>query len=310
MSESESLMVLSGWDITIPPSAEQARQEVLNAMAAADLEGEIPQNGLGQGIAGEIAAVMSNVKTWMAEVERVSKALREPYFDHAKKIKATSDVFLMPVAERLAKLGQKLAEFEAEKKRVEIELERQRRAEAERLRREEEERQRQAEAERRRQEQAERDRIELLERDAKKASSEAQRKRLEDEAAEERKRQDEAQTARDNQRLAEQQQLAAIDTGGVRYDAPQTQGVSVKVAYEFEIQDPVALLKWCWDRKPAWINVPRLLESFYKRDITEYLNSATDRNIPGLRVYQAVAANVRRQRTPRALTVQSTKTEL
>ena len=308
---SESLILIDGWDVTIPAAAEQSRQSMLSLLESVDVEGQLPANGTGQCLADEIAAAMSQAKAWMAEVERVSKELREPYFQQSKKIKAASDTFVMPLAEVLARLGRKLAEYEAEKKRIEANLERQRQEEAARLRRGEEARQRAAEDERRRQEQAERERLAEIERATLAESNAKRRAELEAEAERERQRQATSDAEREKARLAEQEKLATIDNGGLRYEAPKTEGVSVKVSFEFEITDPLALANFAKQNGRGWINQERFCEAFFKRDITEYINCpGVDLDIPGLAIRRAVATTVKRAKGPRTLNVASTSVSL
>jgi hypothetical protein len=229
---SDALITLNGWFIDVTSRAEQARADMLAELEAADYDGELPQGAVGQQIASDMVLAIGRSKAFRAEVERVSKELREPYFNHAKKIKATSDLFVAPVAEVEARISQRLAEFEAAKRRIEIELERRRQEEAAK---------------------------------------------------------------------------AGVPVESItHYEAPKTEGVQVKVAYEYEVTDRRAFVEWCWRTGKAFINDI----TFFKRDVMEYINSQdVDRNIPGLRVYQAVGTTVKRAKGPRTLTVQS-KVEL
>ena len=304
-------MIIDGWQVFIPAAAEQQRQAVLDKLDQVDID-EIPANALGQSIAQEIVEALSEVKRWMAEVETVSKELRTPYFEQAKKIKATSDTFLLPVAQRFAQVDRKLAEYEAEKKRIEIQLERQRQAEADRLRREEEAKQRAAEEERRRQEQAERDRLAEIQRKALEATNAKLKAEAEEIMRAERERQAAAEAQREAERQAERDRLTTVDSQLVKYDAPKTDGVSVKVAYEFDITDPLALLVWCKANGRGWYNPERLADCFFKRDVMEAINSPgfDYASVPGLTVRKVVSSTVRKAKGPKVVNVSATRVEL
>lgn len=341
---SQELIVLTAWDVITTPVAEVERQSLLDKLDAADFDGELPANSLGQSIADQMAQALSVVTGWMGALENLSKTLRQPYFEHAKRIKATSDEFMFPLAQRVADLQAKLAEFEAEKKRVEIALERQRQAEAAEARRKEEEIQRQAEAERRRQEQVERERLDAIEREQRRieterqreiqeaarqarmienaqaradaqakanqlAAEEAERKRLAEIARkQESDRQAAADMQRDQQRQAEQERLVAIDQGGLRYDAPKTEGVRVNVGWEFDITNQRHFAEWCWKTGKTFVREV----VFDKRAMTQWINDpTTDRaNLPGLAVRQVIGATVRKAKARPVITVQSSKVEL
>lgn len=274
-------------------------------------EGPLPVSAIGQEIADDIAQAAGQAKAFLSEYERAAEAARKPYYERFKLMKGASDKAIMEFAEALGQLNSIITDFAREKRIVEERINRQRQEEAQRKLREEQEKARQAELERQRQEQAERDRLAAIERAKLEEKNAARRAELEKQEAEERKRQAEADALREQQRqteLVRMEQVAAVSV----FEAPKTEGVSARVAFEFDITDLNAFTRYCIEQRPHWINPGKLAEAFWKREITAYLNSdaAGDRAIPGLRVFQTMVASVKRAKTPRAITVASTRVEM
>lgn len=298
-----ALITTSGWDVTIPSEAEQSRQAVLDVLDAADFDGSIPATELGQSIANEISAALGQCDAFMADVERMSKDLRQPYFEMSKAIKAKGDEFNMPLAVKRRELHNKLAEFEAAKVRAEQHQRELKEREAAQLRREEEARQRAAEEQRQADEKAERDRLAAIQRAALDAQNAKARAECEAAWKAEQARQAQAEADRNAQRDADQQKLAVIERSKeLCFEAPKTAGVAVKVAFDFEVENKEQFAKWCWSSgRGHWI---RALE-FAKRDVCEYLNSDdADRNLPGCRVFQALGAAIKKPKN-RTIDVQA-----
>jgi hypothetical protein len=215
----------------------------------------------------------------------------------------------MELSEAIAELHSQLLDFESEKKRVERAINEQREREAAQKRQEEYERQQAAERERLRQEQAERERLAEIRRKSLEAANEKLKAECAAAYAAEQERQREADAKRELERQAEQQRLAAVVA--MPFETPKTEGLNVKVCFEFDVEDPVKFLLWCAANKPHWINISKLSEAFYKREVMEAINiPGNGLSISGVRVFQALGAAVKKTKPSRTMTVQSQRVEL
>jgi hypothetical protein len=337
-----SLILLSGWD---PPVVAQFALERQAELRAALRLYNKPVESQEQ--ADEVAALIGECERWESDIEAASEETRNPYFKHAKLIKATTDACQRVIIDARRPIQNHLANFEAEKLRVKQQLERQAAAEAERQRREEEEKIRQAELERQRQEREERERladiererlrvaaeerakIEEKERQARDLASKSARAAAEKEAARmreleairqreevervkaERERQATAQAERLRQQEEEQARLAAIAPAPVTWEAPKTEGVSAGTELEFEVVNEREFAEWCWaNGRSHWV---RKIE-FEKRPITEELAKVPDTSpvpqVPGLAVRRVAAVRVKKAKAQRTLNVATTRVGL
>jgi flagellar biosynthesis GTPase FlhF len=296
--------------VTLPPSLLNAIAQWTEFARGSAVDGGIPYNPLGQDLAVEVKDALQKGNTFLADYQRAAEEWRKPDYDRFKAKKAASDKAVMELSEALGELHSQLLDFEREKKQVEERINRQRQEEAAAKLRAEQEAQRKAEEERQRQEQAERERLREIQRKQTEATNARLKAEFEAVAAAERQRQAEAEAQRQRERQAEQQRLEAA-ANVVPFEAPKTEGLSTKVVWEYDIEDPVVFLAWCAKERPSWINRTKLAEAFFRREIMEFLNSdGVERDMPGLRVYQALGAKVRAEKRPKMLTVQSRKVEM
>lgn len=305
--ESEALIVLNGWDAPVPsPTAHQSRDALLGILELANLAAKIGN----QAAADNAKEAIAQAKLWMDELEKVSKALREPYFNHAKAIKRTSDEFMAQVAMATTELTDKLGEFEKEKIRVREALERQAAEEAERLRKEEEERQRKAEQERQKAEQEEIDRLAKLQADAEAARGKKAKQEAESRLAEEQRKQEEAAAERQQQQEEEAARLAAIAPAPVAYQPERTEGTNVSVQLEYDIVNPRAFAQWCWATgKDEWVREI----AFERRSVMGWLNVQPKDGVPivpGLAIRRVVGVAVQKAKKPKIINVAATKVAL
>lgn len=310
MSSATTSLILFGSDSpTVLPSAMEVINQWTAFVRAKRPEDPLPVNSLGQAVADDIRESLSKANAFLGEFEKAAKAAREPYYERFKAMKSASDRAIMEFATALGELTSDLRDFELEKRRVEERINRQREEEAAAKRREEEQRQRAAEEERRRAEQAERERIAAIERQRQQEQDAARRAELDHQAEEERKRAEAAAEQRDAQRLAEQQQIQAIQPE--RLEMAKTEGATVKTHFTYEVTDLYLFLAWCVNNRRGWINEAKLVDCFLKREITAALNvPSPDHDIPGIRVYRELAVNVKRARTPKAITIASSRVEM
>jgi hypothetical protein len=261
-----SLILLNGWQ---PPVVAQFALERQAELKAALALYNKPVESQEQ--ADEVAALIGECERWESDIEAASEETRAPYFQHAKRIKATTDACQRVIIDARRPIQNHLANFEAEKLRVKQQLERQAAAEAERQRREEQEKIRLAEAERQQKEREERERLAEIERRKQEVEREAAmvaeqlkqqaaaalsdpaktdllkqqmyleeerrqaQAQLEAEEKAERERQVFAASERIRQHDAEQARLAAIAPAPVTWEAAKTEGVSAGTELEFEV---------------------------------------------------------------------------
>ncbi len=303
----QALIVLDGWKP--PRMAEAAIEERSELLAAlnmlAKVEIKTPQ------AAANAAEVIGQARRWETDIEEHSKSMRDPFFQHSKKIKACSDEFMLPVLQDRMKVERQLAEWEAEQIRIKQNLERQAKAEADRKRREEEQLIREAEAKRQAEERAEAARLEAIEADKRAAKNAAEKERLARLAEEERQRQIEAQAKRDAEYQSEQRRLVAITPAPVAFEPAKTEGVNSAVAIEFDVTDQQQFAEWCWNTGHAdWVREI----AFEKRLVKTFLDKLpADKplpQIPGLDLRRVVAVNVKKATKQRIRDVATTRVAL
>lgn len=303
---SQSLIVLDGWKApTIAGEAVQARAELIANLELLDAP-------IKSQVAAEAAAeAIAEAKRWENDLEAASKACREPFFNHAKKIKATTDEFQLPEITAQKRVQNRLAEWEAEKLQAQRNLERQAREEAERLRRQEEERQRQARMERERQEAEARRRQEEIEAQQRAAASKAEQERLARQAAELKRQAEEAAAKRAQEEAAERARLAAIAPTPVAWEPPKTEGVNAGVVVEFDVTDQRRFAEWCWEHhRDEWIRDI----AFDKRAIMAWASKLPDDaplpRVPGLDLRRVASVAVRPKAKRRVYDVPSDRVEI
>jgi DNA segregation ATPase FtsK/SpoIIIE-like protein len=306
-----SLIPFEPQSVTLPTSLLDAiAQWTEFARGSAAPGGIIPYNALGQDLAVEVKDALQKGNTFLADYQRAAEEWRKPDHDRWKAKIAASEKAVMELTKALGELHSQLLDFEREKRRVEESINRQRQEEAAAKLRAEQEAQRKAEEERQRQEREEQQRLAEIRRQAEAESNAKRRAELEAQEAAHRKAQAEWEAQRQRERQAEQQRLEAA-ANVVPFEAPKTEGLNTKVVWEYDIEDPVVFLAWCARERPSWINRTKLAEAFFRREIMEFLNSdGAERDMPGLRVYQALGAKVRAEKRPKTLTVQSRKVEM
>lgn len=302
-------LVLFGSDSpAILPEAQQLIAQWTDFVRSKAVEGPLPVNAMGQSIADDIRDAASKAAAFLSEFERKAKADREPYYERFKQMKLHSDAAIMEFSAAVQDLKDTLKEFEAEKVRIAERINAQREAEARAQREAEAAKQRAAEEQRWREEQAERERLRLIEQAKAAEANAAKRAELEAKAAEERKRQEAAEAERERQRQAEQQRLAAIQAE--RFEAAKTEGVTNKTAFAYEFTNLIQAAIWIATNRPQWINRSRLEDAFFKRDITEFLNSGAEiPEIPGMRIFRALSSTVKKAKGRKVIDVNS-KVEL
>jgi hypothetical protein len=308
----QSLVLFNPDSPTVIPDALQLIRQWTDYVASKRVEDPLPVNALGQSVADEIREAISKGSTFLSEYEKAANAAREPFYERFKAMKAASDAAILAFAEALGALASDLRDFEAEKRRVEERINRQREEEAARAQREEEAKARAAEEERRRAEKAERDRLAEIERQQRAEQDAQRRAELERQAAVERERQAQAEAIRAREREQEEAWLAKLAAQPVeKFESARTEGANVKTPFAYEVTDVYALLAWCCGNRPGWVNEAKLLDAFYRREITAAINQPdANHEIPGVRVYRELVLNVKKQRTTRAIAVQSSRVEL